>query len=91
MRARVGRDLPVGGKGLALGEVGDENCCEGYRERDAGDAEEEGVAVLAGQADEAVEEFEGDDFEEPEAALGWLGVVGRGRGRGLTWLGGEFD
>ena len=49
-RARVGRDLPVVGKGLALGEVGDEDGEEGGCEGDAGDAQEEGVAVFAGRA-----------------------------------------
>jgi hypothetical protein len=43
------------------------------------------VAVLAGLADEAVEEFERDDFEEPEAVVGGGGlgvrrVVKRARG-----------
>jgi hypothetical protein len=86
------------GKGLALGEGGDADGGEGHGERYARDAEEERVAFLAGLADEAVEEFEGDDFEEPEAVVG-VGVleeVGfvkgeRGdEGAGLTWRGGGF-
>jgi hypothetical protein len=86
------------GKGLALGEGGDADGGEGHGERYARDAEEERVAVLAGLADEAVEEFERDDFEEPVAVVGVGGlgvrrVVKRARGRegaGLTWRGGGF-
>jgi hypothetical protein len=66
--ARVRRDLPVVGGGLALGKVGDDDGEEGGGQQDAGDAQEQGVAVLARGAGEAVEEFEGDDLEEPEAA-----------------------
>jgi hypothetical protein len=56
------------------------------------------VAVLARQADKAVEEFEGHDFEEPVGVVG-VGGFGvrrffkwaRGReGAGLTWRGGGF-
>ena len=74
-RARVGRNLPVVGERLALGEVGDQDGEEGGREGDARDAQQEGVALLAGRAGEAVEEFEGDDFEEPEAGF-WVGGLG---------------
>lgn len=69
MRARVGEDLPVVRKGLAFGEVSDEDSCKGYGEGDAYDEEESRVAILAGQGGQADEKLEGDDFEEPQAGV----------------------
>ena len=69
------------GEGLALGEVGDEDGEEGQREGDAREAQQEGVSVAARGGDEAVEEFEGDDFEEPEANGGVRVCVLWGQGR----------
>ena len=77
--ARVGEDLEVVGEGLALGEVGDKDGEEGQRERDAREAQQDGVSVTAQGGDKAVEEFKGDDFEEPEAN-------GDGGGRGLEFV-----
>jgi hypothetical protein len=49
----------VGEVWTALGEDGDADGEEGYCQGGVGDAQEGGVAVLAGVGDEAVEELEG--------------------------------